>query len=79
MMESESELQRGQSLISKAKLEKMGKELIELCDGLEKHGLVDFEYGVWEELIEQSMRYPFRRHEFKDGAALRMDILLMCW
>lgn len=53
-MESGSTLQRGQSVISEEGLKKMGKDLIYLCDGLERHGLVDYEYGVWEELIEQS-------------------------
>lgn len=49
--ESEERLQAGQSLISKDELEDMGKELVRLCDGVEKHGLVDYEYGVWEEQI----------------------------
>jgi hypothetical protein len=46
-MESE---QRSQ-LISRDDLEKMGKELVRLCDSIERHGLVDYEYGVWEEQI----------------------------
>ena len=32
-------------------LEGMGKDLVKLCDDLEKHGLVDYEMGVWEEEI----------------------------
>lgn len=51
MMESGEQLQRSQSLISKEGLEKMGKELVRLCDGVESHGLVDYQYGVWEEQI----------------------------
>jgi hypothetical protein len=43
--------QRSQSLISHDGLEKMGKELVRLCDGIERHGLVDYQYGVWEEQI----------------------------
>ncbi|KAH8193697.1 hypothetical protein TruAng_012137 [Truncatella angustata] len=43
--------QRGQSVISEEGLKKMGKELVRLCDGIERHGLVDYEYGVWEEHI----------------------------
>ena len=52
MMESSLALQRGQSVISKDGLLKMGKELIRLCDSIERHGLVDYQYGVWEEQIE---------------------------
>ncbi|SPN97234.1 uncharacterized protein DNG_00748 [Cephalotrichum gorgonifer] len=51
MMESGQKPQGGQSLISKDDLENMGKELVRLCDGVEKHGLVDYQYGVWEEQI----------------------------
>ena len=51
LTESEQKLQVAQSLISKDGLEDMGKELVRLCDGIEKHGLVDYEYGVWEERI----------------------------
>ena len=40
-----------QSLISHDFLNKMAKELIRLCDNIEKHGLVDYQYGVWEERI----------------------------
>lgn len=29
----------------------MGNELIRLCSTIERHGLVDYEYGVWEERI----------------------------
>jgi hypothetical protein len=51
MVASGSELQRGQSLISHDDLEKMGGDLIRVCDSIERHGLVDFHYGVWEEQI----------------------------
>lgn len=29
----------------------MGKELIQLCDQVEQHGLVDYQMGIWEEEI----------------------------
>ncbi|KAK7570727.1 hypothetical protein V3481_019269 [Fusarium oxysporum f. sp. vasinfectum] len=29
----------------------MGNELVRLCDGIERHGLVDYQYGVWEDQI----------------------------
>ena len=45
------QLQRSQSILPAATLKKMGKELVRLCDGVERHGLVDYEYGVWEEDI----------------------------
>lgn len=32
-------------------LEKMGDGIVRWCNGLEKHGLVDYEMGVWEEEI----------------------------
>lgn len=31
---------------------RMGDELVRLCDGVEKYGLVDYQLGVWEEKIE---------------------------
>ncbi|KAK8135810.1 hypothetical protein PG984_003750 [Apiospora sp. TS-2023a] len=54
--------QRGQTLVSEESLKKMGKEIVRLCDGIERHGLVDYEYGVWEEPIIESMYYPYRRY-----------------
>ncbi|PKS05365.1 hypothetical protein jhhlp_008739 [Lomentospora prolificans] len=51
MTESEQKLQGVETLLSKDDLEKMGKELVRLCDGIERHGLVDYQYGVWEEQI----------------------------
>lgn len=51
MVESGQKLQGGQSLVSKDELEDVGKEVVRLCDGVEKHGLVDYQYGVWEEEI----------------------------
>ncbi|KAK3940817.1 hypothetical protein QBC46DRAFT_341173 [Diplogelasinospora grovesii] len=51
MMESGQPIHRPHSLISQEGLEKMGKELLRLCDGVERYGLVDYQYGVWEEQI----------------------------
>ncbi|EGO61091.1 hypothetical protein NEUTE1DRAFT_76809 [Neurospora tetrasperma FGSC 2508] len=51
MTESGQQPQRSQSVISAEGLKKMGKELIRLCDSIERHGLVDYQYGVWEEQI----------------------------
>ncbi|XXH00231.1 elongation factor EF-1 gamma subunit [Hypoxylon texense] len=51
MTESGLALQRGQSLITEEGLRKMGREIVRLCDGIDRHGLVDYQYGVWEEHI----------------------------
>ncbi|KAK0651783.1 hypothetical protein B0T16DRAFT_86895 [Cercophora newfieldiana] len=51
MMESGQQTQRNQSPIPQEGLERMGRELVRLCDSIERHGLVDYEYGVWEEQI----------------------------
>ena len=32
----------------------MAKDLIRMCDAVEKHGLIDYQYGVAEELIIMS-------------------------
>ena len=44
-----------QSLIEADFLEKMGTQLIKNCDTMEKHGLVDYQMGVWEEEIIASV------------------------
>ncbi|CAI4210349.1 unnamed protein product [Parascedosporium putredinis] len=51
MAEGEQKPQGAETLLSKDDMEKMGKELVRLCDGVERHGLVDYQYGVWEEQI----------------------------
>lgn len=40
-----------QTLIEYDFLEKMGTHLVKNCDTMEKHGLVDYQMGVWEEEI----------------------------
>lgn len=40
-----------QTLIDYDFLEKMGNQLVKNCDNMEKHGLVDYQMGVWEEEI----------------------------
>ncbi|OJZ80063.1 hypothetical protein ASPFODRAFT_148304 [Aspergillus luchuensis CBS 106.47] len=37
--------------LSISQIETFGEELIAICDRIEKHGLVDYEVGVWEEEI----------------------------
>jgi hypothetical protein len=43
--------QAPQTLMDTEQMETMGKELVRLCDLMEKHGLVDYQMGVWEEDI----------------------------
>lgn len=54
LMEAGMQLGRNQTLITEESLKKMGDDLIRLCDQIERHGLVDYQYGVWEEQIEES-------------------------
>ncbi|CAI7654146.1 unnamed protein product [Penicillium glandicola] len=39
------------SLIRRDRMDSMGRDLIQLCDQLEPHGLVDYQMGIWEEEI----------------------------
>ncbi|RDA85065.1 hypothetical protein CP532_3107 [Ophiocordyceps camponoti-leonardi (nom. inval.)] len=52
LMQTGQQVSRAQTLMSESTIKKMGDELIRLCDGVERHGLVDYQYGVWEEEIE---------------------------
>lgn len=54
MVESHRQFGQPQSLLTLEGLRNMGKSLIEICDALEKHGLVDYEIGMWEERIVDS-------------------------
>lgn len=47
-----------QNLLEEPFLEQMGNELVRLCDSIERHGLVDYQIGVWEEEIISSMLIP---------------------
>lgn len=48
-----------QSILQLEVLERMGTELVRLCDSMEKHGLVDYQMGVWEEEILSSKSIRF--------------------
>jgi len=52
---------RSQGLISEEGLEKIGRDMVRLCDSIERHGLVDYQYGVWEEQIIASESFPLAR------------------
>ncbi|KAG6198693.1 hypothetical protein E4U47_003580 [Claviceps purpurea] len=55
LMLSEKEIAPPQKLLTRAMVIKMGDELIRLCDYIESYGLVDYEYGVWEDRIEEAL------------------------
>jgi hypothetical protein len=57
-----------QSLMEYDQMEAMGKELVTLCDNMEKHGLVDYQMGVWEEEIMTGKLYLF--HYFSTALTL---------
>lgn len=44
-------LHESQSIINTQALEQLARELVRLCDEVEKHGLVDYQMGVAEEEI----------------------------
>jgi hypothetical protein len=46
-------------MLSADSMEKMGQELIRFCDLIEPHGLVDYQMGIWEEEILDSMAHFF--------------------
>lgn len=47
------------SLLTLDRMEAMGNEIIQLCDQLEPHGLVDYEMGILEENILSSRCFLF--------------------
>lgn len=51
MLDTGQPLPPPQTILQEDFLNRMGRELIRLCDGMERHGLVDYQMGVWEEEI----------------------------
>lgn len=51
MMQPSQQLERWQRLLSKNTIVEMGNEIVRLSDGLERHALVDYQYGLWEDEI----------------------------
>lgn len=43
-------------ILTEESLNKLGRELVRLCDRVEQHGLVDYQMGVWEEEILSGKR-----------------------
>lgn len=54
LIEGGGQLARGQSMITEENAQKMMDDLVRLCDNIERYGLVDYQYGVWEEQIAAS-------------------------
>lgn len=50
-MESGGRSARSQNALSRHTIHNLMEDLTRLCDGIERHGLVDYQYGVWEERI----------------------------
>jgi hypothetical protein len=51
-----------QSLMTQELINKLMKDLLRMCDGIESHGLVDYQYGVAEERIVTGMALPSTRN-----------------
>ena len=51
MLQTGQQLQEPQAILSTPALEQLARELVRLCDSIEKHGLVDYQMGVAEEEI----------------------------
>jgi predicted DNA-binding WGR domain protein len=51
------------SMLEYDQMETMGRDLVRLCDVMEKHGLVDYQMGVWEEeIIHRKLTLMNRLH-----------------
>ena len=61
MMASGRNVLPPQSVIDTSFLNHMGEKLVSLSDGMESHGLVDYEMGVWEEEIISGRRSRYWR------------------
>lgn len=51
MIHTNQALHEPQSIMSQQALEHLCRELVRMCDSVEKHGLVDYQMGVAEEQI----------------------------
>lgn len=76
MLETGQQPRAPHSLMDTDQMEAMGKELVRLCDIMEKHGLVDYQMGVWEEEIISCVFNP--RLSFFCGNANEYPVLNHC-
>lgn len=51
MLQTGQRIQPPHTLMTQVFINKMAKDLIRMCDSIERHGLVDYQYGVAEENI----------------------------
>ncbi|CAG8962244.1 hypothetical protein HYFRA_00005298 [Hymenoscyphus fraxineus] len=69
MLESGHRIQPPQNLMTTEFIQKMAKDLIRMCDAVEKHGLVDYQYGVGEEQIISILEECLDLQETMEGGA----------
>ncbi|KAK6349705.1 hypothetical protein TWF696_005984 [Orbilia brochopaga] len=62
-------IQPPRDLITEEHLENMGTELTRHCDNMERHGLVDYQMGVWEEQILDAIQECLDLMQDKEPAA----------
>jgi hypothetical protein len=55
MLRSRQQVREPQSIMTAQSLDQLSRELIRLCDSVERHGLVDYQMGVAEEEIMDLM------------------------
>jgi hypothetical protein len=65
LIQNSQGLRDPQSIMSQQTLEQLSRELVRLCDSVERHGLVDYQMGVAEEEIMDRMDFncPFPERE----------------
>ncbi|KAH0404671.1 ribonuclease H-like protein, partial [Aureobasidium melanogenum] len=85
MARTGQQLPFGQSILDFDDLETLGQEIVQLCDGIEKTGLVDYQMGVAEERIvdlllkclvvahQRTMGFPDTPVELPDGRLVCED------
>jgi hypothetical protein len=56
LMQDPQHQARSSRILTRDTIENLGDEIVRLCNDLERHGLVDYQYGVWEEQITESKR-----------------------
>lgn len=61
------------SMLSSDRLDDMGRKLIQLCDQMEQHGLVDYQMGIWEEEILCGKHPTFSRETLSRNLAPLSD------
>ncbi|KAI9700447.1 MAG: hypothetical protein M1836_002462 [Candelina mexicana] len=73
LLEAGQQAQHAPGILQAEFLNRMGRELVHLCDGMERHGLVDYQMGVWEEDIISILQQCLDLLEGDDDATLGAD------